>query len=225
MGEYYDWINADRKEYICPSDFDLGNKLHESMGRGNAALCALRELLSKEWAGDHILFLGDEIIVPADAGNETLRMLYHQTVQAGYQNVHAYDAVIETYTNVSGLFKAAEDEVREEILFYLEDLRNERPIRRNEYGVDPIHPFEGLFLRNGKDYRYTINHTKRVCYSAEETRIIDEDQTDVICGDPLPVLMAYGRVAGIGAWVGDIIGVGDEIPEGYVVMKEIRLDR
>ena len=30
MGEYYNWVNVDRKEYICPADFDLGNKLLES---------------------------------------------------------------------------------------------------------------------------------------------------------------------------------------------------
>ena len=53
MGEYYDWVNVDRKEYINPNDFDFGNKKHESMGRGNVFLCALRELLSKEWEGVH----------------------------------------------------------------------------------------------------------------------------------------------------------------------------
>lgn len=26
MGEYYDWVNVDRKEYICPNDFDCGNR-------------------------------------------------------------------------------------------------------------------------------------------------------------------------------------------------------
>ena len=30
MGEYYDWVNIDKREYISPSDFDLGNKIHES---------------------------------------------------------------------------------------------------------------------------------------------------------------------------------------------------
>lgn len=29
MGEYYDWVNVDRKEYISPCDFDFGNKKHE----------------------------------------------------------------------------------------------------------------------------------------------------------------------------------------------------
>lgn len=27
MGEYYNWVNVDKKEYICPADFDYGNKV------------------------------------------------------------------------------------------------------------------------------------------------------------------------------------------------------
>ena len=50
MGEYYDWVNVDRKEYISPNDFDFGNKRTESLVRRNVFLCALRDLLSKEWA-------------------------------------------------------------------------------------------------------------------------------------------------------------------------------
>ena len=25
MGEYYQWVNVDKKEYICPEDFDYGS--------------------------------------------------------------------------------------------------------------------------------------------------------------------------------------------------------
>mgnify|MGYP001772577394 FL=1 len=46
MGQYYCWVNVDKKEYLCPADFDLGNKLHESMSADNALLRALLELLS-----------------------------------------------------------------------------------------------------------------------------------------------------------------------------------
>ncbi len=44
MGEYYDWVNVDRKEYISPVDFNLGSKRHESMGRKNTVLRALHEM-------------------------------------------------------------------------------------------------------------------------------------------------------------------------------------
>lgn len=33
MGEYFIWVNADKKEYIDPYDFDYGNKFRESMTR------------------------------------------------------------------------------------------------------------------------------------------------------------------------------------------------
>ena len=46
MGEYFSWINLDRKEYISPSDFEIGNKRYESVSINNAMLCALRELMA-----------------------------------------------------------------------------------------------------------------------------------------------------------------------------------
>jgi len=223
MGEYYRWVNVDRKEYICPNDFDFGNKKHESMGRGNTFLCALRELLSKEWAANHVIFMGDEQPVLADSDNKTLRILYGHTVQAGHPE-DAFDTVIDTYKNVSGLFKAAEVIVRQEIRWFLEDLKNNAPMMYNEYGVNILNPFDGLFLRNGQDFRYTVNHTKRVYYSFEETKILCLDHTENNFADPLPILMGYGRISETGAWVGDVIGVGDEIPEGYKLLKEIYLD-
>ncbi len=223
MGEYYDWVNVDKKEYICPNDFDFGNKRTESLVRGTAFLCALRELLSKEWAGDHIFWMGDEKLISEDEDNVTLRTLYEHTVQIGYPG-DAFDTVCESYKNVSGLFKAAETEVRQEIGFYLEDLKNNEPYMNNEYGIDAEKPFEGLFLKDGMDFRYTVNHTRKVCYSFDGTKILYRDNTESDYVDPLPILMAYGRVTDTGIWVGDVIGVADEIPDGYELLKSIQLD-
>ena len=223
MGEYYDWVNVDRREYICPTDFDLGNKSIETSWRGNAFLCALRDLLSNEWAGDHVFFMGDEKDISKDTENATLQRLYEHTVQLNWPG-EAYDTVLEMYTNVSGLFIAAEEEVRQEIGFYLEDLANDSAYARNEYGINRDNPYVGLFSRTGKDFRYTLNHTKKVCYSLEDTKILYEDGTIADNTDPLPMLMAYGRVSETGIWVGDIIGVSDEAPEGYEFLEEIYLD-
>jgi len=226
MGEYYKWVNVDRKEYLSPMDFDMGNKSHESMWRGNVLLCALRELLSAEWSGDHVFFLGDYIGIPADTENETLRILYRQYASSG---VGAYlecaeNFVFDHYRNISALFRAAEAEVRPEISFYLEDVGSGVPEVHNEYGVNVERPFEGLFLREGRDFRFTVDHTKRVCYSFEETRILQLDGSENTNADPLPMLMGFGQMWGTGIWVGDVIGVSDELPGGYEVMKEIRLD-
>ena len=225
MGEYYDWVNVDKREYISPSDFDCGNKLHESMRPGNKFLCALKELLSEEWAGDHVFFMGDEKGIPADTENETLKILHKHISPEADNGGDAYDTVIETYRNVSCLFRDAEPDVRREILFYLEDLEDGITDLTNEYGIDASNPFEGLFLRNGRDFPFTVNHTKKVYYSLERTKIYSlrkrEKRGNV---DPLPLLMCYGRVTDPGAWLGDIIGVADEPPAGYVLLDEISID-
>lgn len=224
MGEYYNWVNVDRKEYICPNDFNYGNKRWESMYRGNEFLNALRELLSEEWKGDHVFFMGDEKGISADTENETLRILYLDSVAFGYPE-DGSDTVCESYKNVSAQFKAAEAEARQEILFYLEDLKQGNPYNTyNEYGVDVTAPFDGLFTRSGKDFLYTVNHTKKLCYSLQKTRILSLDNKELEYSDPLPILMAYGRASDTGAWVGDIIGVSNELLDGYKLLEEIRID-
>ena len=225
MGEYYNWVNVDKKEYICPSDFDYGNKLHESMWPGNDFLRALKELLSKEWAGDHVFFMGDEKDLPADTENETLKILYKHSSLVADNSGDAYDTVIETYRNVSCLFRAAEPDVRREILVYLEDLKDGIKDLPNEYGIDVSKPFEGLFLKKGRDFPFTVNHTKKVYYSLEKTKIYSlrkHEKRDHV--DPLPLLMCYGRGTDPGAWLGDIIGVADEPPVGYALLDEISVD-
>ena len=44
MGEYYNWVKVDKKEYISPNDFDFGNKRTESLGKCDALIRALRDL-------------------------------------------------------------------------------------------------------------------------------------------------------------------------------------
>ena len=223
MGEYYQWVNVDRKEYISPNDFDYGNKSHESMWRGGEFLLALRELLSKEWAGCHIFWMGDEKAIQKDTDIETLRILYRHSVEFGYPE-DGFDTICESYRNVSCLFKDAEEEVRNEISFYVEDVKDGKAGMFNEYGIDIENPFDGLFLRVGRDFRYTLNHTKRVCYAFDSTKILYRNGEEAEHADPLPILMGYGRVLDNGPWLGDIIGVSDEMPEGYELLKEVYLD-
>lgn len=124
MGEYFNWVNADRQEYLSPYDFDLGRKRSESMSRGNELLKALQDLLNKEWKGNHIPFLGDEKNISKETDNPTLKLLYEQTTAFGSPG-SVSDLVDETYRNVSGWFTAAEEAVRSEIQFILEDEENE----------------------------------------------------------------------------------------------------
>lgn len=225
MGEYFDWVNVDKKEYISPSNFDYGAKSHESIGRGNKVLCALKELLSREWSGDHVFFMGDQNKIYADTQNETIAILYKHSEEIGYPG-DGLDTVCETYKNVSGLFKEAYKQVRRDIRCYINELNNNHdnyPII-NDHGVDVNDPFKGLFQRTGRDFIYTINHSKRVYYSFEKTKILFKDGTECDCFDPLPVLMRYDCEEIPHEWVGDIIGVSDSMPEGYELLNEIYLD-
>lgn len=45
MGEYYNWVNVDKKEYISPCDFGFGNKRTESLVRGNVFLCDFANII------------------------------------------------------------------------------------------------------------------------------------------------------------------------------------
>ena len=224
MGEYYKWINVDKKEYICPVDFDCGSKFHESMHKDNAPLYALHSLLFDEWEGDRILWFGDECRVPEQSNNNVLRELYAQSKEFGYPG-YAFDMICETYRNVSCLFKEAEKEVRQEIGYYLVEMReNGKLDYYNEYKVDLENPYEGLFQKQGRRYQFTINHTKKIYYNLAETNILFQNHTKNDYSDPLPLLMGYGRLKGIGEWAGDVIGVSDKRPEGYTLIKEIYVD-
>ena len=60
MGEYYNWVNINKKEYIAPCDFGLGSKIYGAVVADNQLLGALYDLLSSDWKGDMIVFLGAE---------------------------------------------------------------------------------------------------------------------------------------------------------------------
>lgn len=224
MGEYYNWINVDKKEYICPRDFGYGNKFHESIHKDSIPLHALHILLADLWKGDRVLWFGDECPVSKYHQNNVIKFLYEQSADFGYPG-DAYDMIWESYKNVSGLFKEAEEEVRKEIGYYIEDYKETGVLDCvNEYGIDLDSPYEGLFLISGRRYRYTINYTKKIYYSLDETDILFLDNTKNDFADPLPILMGYGRVTDLGEWLGDVIGVSDERPEGYSLIKEIYVD-
>lgn len=224
MGEYYNWVNVDKREYICPDNFDCGNKLFESRWPDSDCLRALRQLLSEDWAGDHVLFMGDETPISENTDNETLKIIYGHTLEIGYPG-EAFEAIIELYRNISCLFKTAEAEVRPEIEFYLDSLQNESTAMPNEYGIDIANPYDGLFQKDGRSFRFIVNHSKKVFYSPKSIIIrflnSQEEHNDI---DPLPFLMSYGRGAGSGMWLGDIVGVADEIPAGYTPLEEVCFD-
>ena len=142
MGEYYKWVNIDKKEYLYPNNFGYGNKFRESMHKDSDPLHTLLALLADEWRGDRVLWFGDEMRVTEHFPNEAIRILYAQSVEFGYPG-DAYDMILETYRNVSCLFEEAEEDVREEIGYYIEEyMELGRLEHYNEYGIDFEHPYE-----------------------------------------------------------------------------------
>lgn len=224
MGEYYDWINIDKKEYICPSFFDHGSKFHESIGRDGNLLCALRTLLDDEWKNCRIAWIGDECSIPKDYKIPFFENLNKSINGRGYGNI--FDGYLEIYKNASGLFKITEDEVRHECEWHLEDVKAGIKDCLDEFGIDGKEdPFDGMFQKEGMMFEYTINYTKKICYSFNKTKILQLDGSENDWADPLPILMGYGRMQPEpGEWLGDIIGVSNEIDDSIKILDHIYLD-
>lgn len=219
MGEYYDWVNVDKKEYISPFDFDLGNKLHESAFAGNPLLGALYSLLASEWKGDAIVFLGDETNITKSDKNPVLRKLSAERESWGGPGYDA-DYVYETYKCISGIFKDSEGIVRHEI----DCMVRYDDFSPNYYGVKKEAPYEGLFIREPLYFRYTINHTKKEYFDIERTRLTYKNRNNelAIRINPLPLLMAFpgsARDDGTGVWIGDDIEVSDLLPSSNYIDK------
>lgn len=220
MSEYFNWINIDRKEYLEPADFDWAINYHHSLQTGNPLLPALRELLATDWKGCRIIHFGDERVLPHEMAVELFKPVNEFSTRDDFP-----DGIYEIYgeyKNVSCLFESAEKEVREHIQNFVHSLDSEIE-ECNDYQIDPIDPYKGLFKRKGQNFEYTINHTKREYYSLDSTKMFMLDGTEYgnHQEDPLGYLVGYGRVCPDGPWLGDIIGVSDEIPEGYKFLDKI----
>ena len=96
MGEYYNWVNVDQREYICPADFDYGNKFFETSHKDSAPLLALHTLLNGEWSGDHVLWFGDETPVSSQSPSAIIQRLYLQSAEHGCSG-DAFDMIKESY--------------------------------------------------------------------------------------------------------------------------------
>ena len=215
MGECYQWVNVDKKEYIAPVDFGYGSKRWQTLHVGNDFLCALYKLLATDWAGDHIIWLGDELPRLKSSDNVSLEILYQHTLESGYPGSSG-DTVDEMYINISGTFKEAEKEVRDELEYYLSLIK--------QYGIRVDDPFKGFFSREGRDFLYTINHTKKVYFSLDITKVLYLNGSECDFANPLPILLSYGKSCNTGNWVGDEISASDEMPKDYVFLTEIYLD-
>lgn len=170
MSEDYNWVNVDRKEYLCPADFGLGTRRGESCHEKSPVLGALKDLLANDWKGCRIFWMGDYSSIPETTSSHLFNVMKADCDAAGYPG-DMIGMVYETYKNVSGLYKEAEANVRREIGYYLDEIASGTPYGRNEYKIDPKDPFKGLFQRNGRSSKYVINYTQKTGYSLGRTHI------------------------------------------------------
>ena len=210
MGEYYKWVNIDKKEYISPSDFDMGNKLFESSVDNNPLLNALCTLVLNRWKNNRVIFLGDECQIPEENKNMVLQELRKQWIEYGGIG-YIEECVYERFKNVSCLFRESEAYVKKVI----DELLVDRDIF-NEYGLNLDRPYEGLFELKGSYCKYIINITKHMYISSDKFEKKKDSTGEEYRVNPLPFLMAYGRTAdsNMGSWIGDIISFSNEKPLG-----------
>lgn len=63
MGQYYQFINFDKKEFIYPHDYNSGLKLMEYSYVGDNYIDVVMTLLNSHWATDMVLNIGDYTMV------------------------------------------------------------------------------------------------------------------------------------------------------------------
>ena len=219
MGEYFRWVNFDRKEYILPRNFEEALRSYQTMYKGSRLLAALQELVSHEWEKSHIAFIGDEWNIPENVPSAAFDAISKQMEQDGYNNI--YDYIIETFVNVSGKFKSTEESVTEDIESYLATIKYE-PDYPNDYGIDINDPYQGLFLRSGTWFEYTINETLKIGYSMSEIKVFMDDEM-YENWVPLPYLMGYGRSLKLGPWFGDIVSFRNHLDDDIRLIDRIYL--
>jgi len=70
-----------------------------------------------------------------------------------------------------------------------------------------------LFKLEGKIFRYTLNHTKEEAFLTGDSAVVYANGVAVEDEDPIASLLSYDGISEPGSWVGDSIGVSDELPE------------
>ena len=198
MGEYYDFVNLDKKEYLSPSPFGSGNKLFECTHVDDEFINCAYTLMNNEWKNDTVLFLGDESNLNSN-GNCIIQKIIDK------YGKNPIDDVWEEGVNISRLFKVVEKEMTgPNAIYYSENKLLEVNYINKVYKIKE-------YSREFIFFRYVINHTKG--------QYIDRNKLGD-CGriyylDPFPMLIGVGRHSEydypnfrksyMGMWIGDDI--------------------
>lgn len=206
MSQYFSWVNLSKKQYLAddiwPDDMGFWQNSHS----GCLKLDAACTLISKEWAGDLVAFIGDYFLRSAISEVDAHRRLVWEAM--GNKGL---DACMDEgeWEDVSGRFAFA------------------RGKTRTVYGgeSDPYGEkvaYEGPFDLEIEHFRFVVNEDKGEYFDRRGTSIESVRGGFVCRFELLPGLLCCG--AGFrehegedlsGTWIGDRIVLADEAPEGY----------
>lgn len=207
MGQYYTFVNMDKKERLYSHSFGSGLKLMESCYVGNEYMEAISHLLAGPWKGDRVLYCGDYAWDdPSGSAGERLHELVKQD---------PYDFA-EKCEDVSTRFAACKGNT------CLESFET----ADGGHGFRSV-PLEGTFEIKPEHYRYLVNETKGVFVDREAAPVAwvwaEGGDFGITRTDPLPLFMAIGNGLGggdywgpnesqVGLWAGDAIVPTNERP-------------
>lgn len=170
MGEYFDWVNLDKKEYVYSNPWNCGPKLTENCFVGNEKTDAVLTLLSERWRGDRVVFMGDYAEF-SDEVDPFRRAFEEELAGKGIQ-----DYLFDDLTDITGIFSYVKSSPH--CSYWDEDKETEMP-------------YEGPFDTEIVFFRYVVDETLHefVDRCLCPVRYIDEDGT-IVRYDPVPELMS-----------------------------------
>lgn len=193
MGQYFNWTNFDKGEFIDTDIWPNGQKLVESAYYGCEETDAALTMLAGEWAGDFVCFLGDY----ADFRNN--RSPAAERVLEAMDGRCAEDYFLECAKDIQGRFDFA---------------KTNSDFRWYDFEEGKEKPFIGPFDITIQRFRYVINESKHEYIDREQTavRYIDPADGEIVRYDPFPEYMSSeddgfndpeNKVRGL--WLGDVI--------------------
>ena len=201
MGEYYEFVNLDKKEYLTPGHFGSAINYSNCRQVDNDFINCAYTLMNSLWKNDTVLFFGDESSFKSN-GNPKIEELINK-----YSEYPMDECAYENGVNISRLFKTTKEELtKPDAYYYNENKELEENYLKRVYKASP-------FSKDFIFYRYILNHTKR--------QYIDRNKLgfcgDIYYVDPFPALIGVGlhstydypnfRKDFIGMWIGDDIEI------------------
>ena len=214
MGQYYKYVNVDKKEFMRSWSYDCGAKLMEHSyigddGMGNHFSGAFIQLLMNEWCGDCVVLVGD--YADEEYMLENYPELWDKFVEKNpwlrkrkeydgkYYSRSLYDCDSEDFSDGADIG-------------YSEVTGVEQTEKCPRYAVNyDKHEYVDLYNPTLKSYEWEEKETGK--------------KHNVLIF-ALNLLLAIGNGLGggdyhgtdeelVGSWAGDEVGLEDEIPEGY----------